>query len=122
MDIPISAHMKYERTSKYRMALQRNGDAPVHRAFLVDKGHPEGKELHCVTCRGIIFILNERKYLDHDYALVTVFFARPGQARRLYKAIGEEFPEFILRWCQRWQRNWKDGHGQALKKKAACNA
>ena len=45
--------------------------------FRVDKGHPNGAELHTVTDTGIIIIRNER-----THKMVTKLIARPNQIKR----------------------------------------
>lgn len=112
----VSNHMRDDCRRHYKMALRKNAypdgtQAPVHRTFYVDKGHVDGPEIHCVTEKGVIFILNQEKYEREKrygyfcHPLVTVLFARPNQVARLYHAIGEEPPESILSWCTKWQRD-----------------
>lgn len=45
--------------------------------FRVDKGHPNGAELHTVTDTGIIIIRNER-----THKMITKLIARPNQIKR----------------------------------------
>ena len=45
--------------------------------FRVDKGHPNGAELHTITDTGIIIIRNER-----THKMVTKLIARPNQIKR----------------------------------------
>jgi hypothetical protein len=45
--------------------------------FRVDKGHPNGAELHTVTTNGIIVIRNER-----TNKMITKLIARPNQIKR----------------------------------------
>lgn len=69
--------------------------------FLVDKNHPAGKELHCVTKSGVIFILNERKFKEKRPCFITALIARPNQVARLYEHCGMEAPEAVLRKCEK---------------------
>lgn len=78
-------------------------DDRIHQVFRVDKGHPAGPELHCVTLSGLIFILNERKYLRGHPCFITVLFGRPNQVQRLYEACGLTAPEEMLRKCISYQ-------------------
>jgi hypothetical protein len=43
----------------------------------VDKGHPNGAELHTITTNGIVIIRNER-----TKKMITKLIARPNQIRR----------------------------------------
>lgn len=60
----------------------------IEHCFLVDKGHKDGKEIHCVTNDGIIFILNQKKYETGMPSLITYFLARQNQVKRLYDVLG----------------------------------
>lgn len=90
-----SEHLSAERLERFERAVALNqyptgnmAQANVDKIFLVDKGHKDGVELHCVTKRGIIFILNEGKYLRGVNSLITVLIGRPNQIKRLYKHCG----------------------------------
>lgn len=72
--------------------------------FLVDKGHKEGPEIHCLSKCGVIYILNEKKYKYGMPALITVLFARPEQYKRLLDIINEEIPPETKKYCSRWKR------------------
>lgn len=50
-------------------------------AFVVDRGHKDGNEIHFITSKGMIYIFNER---THRY--VTVLIARPHQFLRYFKS------------------------------------
>ncbi len=82
-----------------------NKQAEVDAVFLVDKGHKDGKELHCVTKRGIIFILNEQKYINNGYGFITALIARPNQVKRLYRDVGMICPKYILGFCNKYVDN-----------------
>lgn len=58
--------------------------------FLVDKGHIDGMEFHCITPEAIIFIFN-----NHTLRLITIKGARGGQISRYYKETGESAPLFM---------------------------
>lgn len=102
----FTEHASLERAERFREALELNKtdgrQAPFDRIFRVDKGHIGGIELHCVTKNGIIFILNEEKFRNWEYCIVTVLFARVNQAKRLYEDVGIEFPEPIRKKCEEW--------------------
>lgn len=104
-------HLSSERQERFELALRLNKtyegkgknktshQTEIDKVFLVDKGHEAGKELHCVTKKGIIFILNERKYLKGYDALITALIARKNQVKRLYEACNLKTPESILKRC-----------------------
>lgn len=58
-------------------------------AFLVDRGHRNGAEIHEITDTGIINIYNQR-----THKLVTKLIARPGQIRRYYPE--GKAPRFLI--------------------------
>ena len=57
----------------------------------VDKGHPNGAELHTITTNGIIIIRNER-----THKMITKLIARPNQIKRVYNAKGQYAPKWLL--------------------------
>lgn len=98
-------HLDYEKYKRYNRAIElnkyKNGNhAKIHITFLVDKNHKDGPELHCVSERGVIFILNKKKYEEGRNCLITVLLARPNQVIRLYNAIGYYAPKEIVRYCR----------------------
>ena len=105
-DFTVNASAK--RAARFDKALKYNKtdgrQAPFDRIFRVDKNHENGIELHCVTKNGIIFILNEEKFINREDCIVTVLFARVNQAKRLYDEVDIEFPEPIRRKCEEWER------------------
>ena len=105
----FTGHASSERFERFDEAIKLNRtengrQAPFDRIFRVDKNHVNGIELHCVTKNGIIFILNEEKFRNWECCIVTVLFARVNQAKRLYDAVGIEFPEMIHKKCEEWQK------------------
>jgi len=60
-------------------------------SFVVDRGHPNGPEIHAVTDTGIIVVHNQR-----TGKMVTKLIARPGQVKRYYDAEGRNAPQDIL--------------------------
>lgn len=102
----FSGHAADARTARFRTAERLNKhngkQSPIADVFLVDRGHKDGPELHCVTQRSIVYILNERKYREQFCPVITVLFARPGQVKRLYQSVGRKVPFKILYFSQRW--------------------
>lgn len=97
-------HLDDERKNRIEKAIELNklsdgNQAEIIKVFLVDKNHKDGKELHCVTGKGIIFILNENKYIENNPCLITILFPRPNQIIRLYEEIGEEPPKKLINFC-----------------------
>lgn len=81
-------HFNEERNKRFDISISLNetnvGQAEIDKVFVVDKGHIDGEELHCVSKNGIIFILNKRKYEKHINSFITILIARPNQIKRLY--------------------------------------
>lgn len=67
------------------------GEGNVVDSFVVDRGHPNGPEIHSVTDTGIIVVHNQR-----TGKMVTKLIARPGQVKRYYDAEGRNAPQDIL--------------------------
>ena len=70
--------------------------------FIVDKGHPNGAEVHSITDNGIIIVHN---LMSGD--LVTKLIAREGQIKRYYENTNRERPkeyENILK-LARWHES-----------------
>ncbi len=97
LNLAIRLNRQYLGKGKDKKAVQ----AEVDKVFLVDKGHEAGKELHCVTKKGIIFILNERKYQKGYDSFITALIGRPNQVKRLYDECGLQVSEDILDICKR---------------------
>jgi len=68
-------------------------------AFIVDKQHPNGDEVHVITDTGFILIFNER-----SERFITVLHARPMQLKRYYMSLNEFVPAHVLRLCE--QNYW----------------
>lgn len=76
----VSLH--YDSSRYYREMFIYNylgGNGKIVDSFIVNKGHKDGIELHCVTSNALIIIynVNSRK-------LVTKLIARPQQIKRYY--------------------------------------
>lgn len=56
------------------------GRGKIVKVCKVDRGHPDGPEIHKITDTGIIIIENA-----YTHKLVTKLIARPGQLRRYFK-------------------------------------
>lgn len=105
----MSGHAGCERRDRFKRALEQNRvcrkQAPFHAVFEVNKDHADGIELHCVTMRGIIIIMNQYKYHMEDRPIITVFLARRNQVVRLYDAAGLAVPGEILSCCDYYAAN-----------------
>ena len=60
--------------------------------FIVDRGHPNGAEIHSITDNGIIIIQNK-----NTEKLVTMLIARPQQIKRYYIAENKPIPLNVVR-------------------------
>lgn len=92
----VSLH--YDNSRYYREMFIYNylgGNGNIIDSFIVDKGHKNGKELHCVTDNGLIIVYNiaTRK-------LVTKLIARPQQIKRYYMHTKKNPPQELLELCR----------------------
>lgn len=105
----FTKHIDQERRERLSRAFklnEHNGtQAPIDKVFLVDKGHKNGPELHCVSKKGIIFILNRDKFLHNENSFVTILIARPNQVIRLYRWCHLYAQKSIIDNCLRNTRN-----------------
>lgn len=83
-----SAHYIKERRTREGNVRKVGEGVEVDR-FVVDRGHPNGAEIHVITSTGIIRVYNQR-----TNKLVTKLIARPGQIRRYYP--NGNAPEYII--------------------------
>lgn len=74
-----------------RFALVDTNGLKSHKAFVVDKGHQNGFEIHVVTFNAEILIFN----LETKKA-ITVLFARPRQIERYYEQFEMTVPHDII--------------------------
>ena len=92
----ISDHYQTERNRREKFISEHlHGDGGLVDIFIVDKGHKNGIERHCVTDNGLIIIYNER-----TNKLITKKIARPQQIKNYYDDVGEEAPQWLLEICQ----------------------
>lgn len=78
-----TAHNVNERDSRtYKIKTILGGYGKPLCSFIVDKGHPNGNEVHTITDKGVIVIQNER-----TEKLITNLIAREGQIRRYFDGI-----------------------------------
>lgn len=85
------ATFHFSRDRQDREALIRQiGEGKVIKTVIIDKGHPNGPEIHKVTDNAIVLIYNQR-----TGKLITKLIARPGQIKRYYTN-GERAPKKVL--------------------------
>jgi hypothetical protein len=87
----ISAHYMTDRRTRQSFINENIGAGNVVDSFIVDRGHPDGAEIHDVTDTAVILIYNQ-----NSHKFITSLIARPEQIRRLYRAVGKEVPKKIL--------------------------
>ena len=75
------------------------GDGKIIDAFIVDKNHEKGKEIHCITSHGLIIVYNYK-----TRKMVTKLIARPQQIKRYYMNTNRQPPENVLELCLEHQR------------------
>lgn len=87
-----SNHYKYKRYKRENFIKRRlYGNGKVIDSFIVDRGHKDGLEKHCVTDTGLIIIFNLK-----SQKLVTKLIARPKQIKRLYQSVNRKAPRWLL--------------------------
>lgn len=92
----VSKHYKRQRRKREKFINRYcNGDGEIIDEFIVDKGHKNGLERHCITNTGIIIIYNAE-----SGKLVSKLIARPNQVKRYYKNSGREPPSWLLDLCK----------------------
>lgn len=74
------------------------GNGKIIDCFVVNKGHKNGAELHCVTNHGLIVIYNV-----NTQKLVTKLVARPQQVIRLYMHTKKIPAKELLELCRKHQ-------------------
>ena len=72
----VSKHYIKDRVKREKL-IKEIGIGKEVKTVRVDKGHPNGAELHTITSNGIIIIRNER-----TNKMVTKLIARPNQIKR----------------------------------------
>lgn len=112
LDMSSSDHAKFDRDARFESVFRLNKEsrrggkqAPIIARFRVDRGHKDGKEIHLVTRRAVVFVLNEHKFEAGLPCIVTVLFARPGQIKRLFEGTGEHIPSTVMHQAMYWQDN-----------------
>lgn len=89
----ISKHYKKQRYKREKFIKKCcNGDGQIIDEFIVDKGHKDGLERHCVTDTGMIIIYNAV-----SGKLVSKLIARVNQIKRYYIGTNKEPPTSLLR-------------------------
>lgn len=89
----VSNHYKRQRCKREKFIRKCcNGDGKIIDEFVVDKGHKNGLERHCVTDTGMIIIYNK-----DSGKLVSKLIARPQQITRYYIGTDKEPPPSLLR-------------------------
>lgn len=84
-----SKHWTQDREERAAL-IAKIGVGKIVKVSVVDKGHPNGPEIHTISDTGIITVYNQR-----THKMITQLIARPGQIRRYY---GEgEAPKELLR-------------------------
>lgn len=79
------------RHSRYDFIKNKIGIGFPIRMFILDKGHPDGPEIHTLTNTGIVIVRNAL-----TDKLITTLIARPTQIHRYYNSVGEQAPDYII--------------------------
>lgn len=91
LGIQPTEHMRQFRQERYDAAVKcLDENDYVEKIFVVDRGHFDGDEIHCITHSGIVFILNRLKYeCSSLMCLITILIARPHQLERYGYPVSE---------------------------------
>lgn len=73
-------HLDTERMRRFKTYIDTFGCGIVVDAFEVDKGHPNGNEIHVLCNNRLVYIFNKR-----TERFITILYARPRQLKRYYK-------------------------------------
>lgn len=85
----VSEHYNSERYNREEFINEHlHGDGNIIDEFIVDRGHPNGTERHCITDNGVIIVFNLI-----SGKLVTKLLARPQQIKRYYETTGRKRPK-----------------------------
>lgn len=103
-NVKMSYHAREDRKARFELVEKLDQKPIIDKAFIVDRGHRNGKEIHCVSKQGIIYVLNLRKYLRNDNSLVTAMVARPRQVTRLYETCNLKASDSIVNHCRHNQK------------------
>lgn len=95
-----SEHFKKERNNRRDFIEHEIGIGNVIDAFIVDRYHYDGPEVHLLTSTGIILIYNL-----YTKRFITMLIARPAQIERYYVAVNETAPRAILKIAKEHVRN-----------------
>lgn len=87
-----------ERRIKKAQDLCRHENAEILDAFIVDKGHRDGEEVHWIFSNGVILITNYR-----TKRLITVLIGRVGQIYRYYAELRERPPHTAIVFARKHQ-------------------
>lgn len=83
----MTNHYKNKRYDREEFINEHLGNGRIIDEFIVDRGHPNGAERHCITDNAIIIIYNVI-----SGKLVTKLIARPQQIVRYYESTGKKRP------------------------------
>jgi hypothetical protein len=81
-------HFQNDRIDRYNNLIEklRYIDDPVY-SFIVNTGHPHGDEIHTITQKGVVVIVNAK-----NKRIVTVFAASPSQIKRYWRGLRRRTP------------------------------
>ena len=96
----VSRHYKQCRSKREKLINKHcNGDGKIIDSFIVDKGHKNGLEKHCITDTGIVIVYN----LESG-KFVTKIVARPQQIKRYYEGSGKDPPRWLM-YLAEWHKS-----------------
>lgn len=88
----LSQHMFFERRERMIAANFSNTHQFAVAAFEVNRGHPDGPEIHFITNMGVIVIFNK-----YSHKICSILIARPNQVKRYFDDCGIKISREIWR-------------------------
>lgn len=100
--LATTMHYDADRTARHEKIMSVLGVGKYLTAFIVDKGHKNGDEIHTIFDNGVILIQNLKSKL-----VITELIARPAQIRRYWE--GKSEPNYVYHICQLARENERQG-------------
>ena len=91
-----SRHWQRDRQERTRI-IGKIGTGKIVKTTIVDRGHPNGPELHKITSTGLIMIYNQ-----WTGKMITILIARPAQIQRYFKQ--GQAPAYIMELAREHER------------------
>lgn len=88
----FSKHLKYDRLERFKTYLKSVKEFDFISAFIVNKKHKNGLEVHAIDKNGFIVVFNFK-----SKKIITVISATPYQIERYYKKLNSKMNDEVLK-------------------------